>query len=129
MTEDGSSGFAWKDRARDRIPRGEKHKQKGNAGEKKGVLEKKWKPRLPPFTPKRRRANPSRVALLEKRLFPIIFFVFFLPLPFSPLKLLALSPRPPQISSPLGQQEDTLLYRTESEAMSVVRLSLCCPMI
>jgi len=91
MTEDGSSGFAWKDRARDRIPRGEKHKQKGNAGEKKGVLEKKWKPRLPPFTPKRRRANPSRVALLEKRLFPIIF----LPLPFSPLKLLALSPRPP----------------------------------
>jgi len=77
MTEDGSRGFAWKDRARDRIPRGEKHKRKGNAGERKGVLEKKWKPRLPPFTPKRRRANPSRVALLEKRLFPIIFFVFF----------------------------------------------------
>jgi len=71
--------------------RAEKNTQKGIAGEKKGVLEKKWKPRLPPFTPKRRRANPSRVALLEKRLFPIIF----LPLPFSPLKLLALSPRPP----------------------------------
>jgi len=97
MTEDGSSGFAWKDRARDRIPRGEKHKQKGNAGEKKRGFGKEMETSTSSLHPQTaaRESLSSGVA----RIAPLPHYFFFTSAVFPPQAPRPLSPPPTDILS------------------------------